>query len=153
MNWIASVLRRGACGGPRGGWWIGLLVSSIVLAWASVGHAQANACAIDYDGDGLVTAVDVALFQGLFAAGSSNADLNADLAVDGFDVSTGVAYAGFAVCPWRVDYQYNRVIDTNDWIFFQQLYVAGSLRADLDNDGFTTPADFGLFLAVYATTY
>ena len=72
---------------------------------------------------------------------------------DGVGCQTFFAYYGFNPCSWKGEYQYNRVIDTVDGVFFQYLYGAGSLRADLDNDMLITPADFGLFIAGIAAAY
>lgn len=129
--------------------------SALVLMFAmpSVGWAQATACAVDYDGSGIRDLVDVTQFIALHGAGSSAADLNADGTVDNFDINTFVAYFGFNPCPWKVDYQYNRVIDNVDLLFFQFLMGIGSLRADLDGDGAVGPADFAQFMGVFGSTY
>ncbi|MFK7897043.1 MAG: GC-type dockerin domain-anchored protein [Myxococcota bacterium] len=131
------------------------LFSALVLIFAmpSVSFAQASTCAVDYDGDGARTPADVAQFIVAFGAPSSAADLNGDGAVDNFDVNTFVAYYGFAPCPWKADYQYNRVIDNVDLLFFQFLLGTGSLRADLNGDGVAGPADFAIFTAAFGSTY
>lgn len=130
-----------------------LSASVLMVALPSVGWAQAATCAVDYDGDGARTGVDVNQFILAFGALNSAADLNADGVVDNFDVNTFVAYYGFNPCPWQADYQYNRVIDNVDLIFFQYLMGIGSLRADLDGDGAVGPSDFAAFTAVLGTTY
>jgi hypothetical protein len=130
---------------------LGFAILAIFVS-TSAGAAISD-CAVDYDLDTNRTVVDVQLFLAAYGAGSSNADLNGDRAVDGFDLNTFFAYFGFNPCPWKGDYQYNRIIDTVDGVFFQYLYGAGSLRADLDNDSFVTPADFGLFIAGFGSAY
>ena len=130
---------------------MGTLIALVALP--GLAQAQATACSVDYNGDTLRNAVDVGAFFGFFGAGNTLADLNADNAVDGFDVSTLAAYFGFPVCPWRVDYQYNRSIDSVDAVFFQFLLGAGNLRADLNNDGVANAVDFGLFTAAFGSTY
>lgn len=125
----------------------------LVLGGPLAATAAINDCAIDYDLDTVRTANDFALFMGLWAAGSSDADLNGDQVVDIFDANTFIAYYGFPVCPWKGDYQYNRVIDPVDSVFFQTLYAAGSLRADLDNDTLITPADAAAFIGGFGTVY
>lgn len=121
---------------------------------AGVANAAPTDCAVDFDGDGVwVRAADWATFIGQWTTGNSNADLNGDLVVDNFDLNTFFAYSGMAVCPWRADYQYNRGIDPVDTFFFQTHFAAGSLRADMDGDGATTPADLAAFMGVYGTFY
>ena len=129
------------------------LFTSLSLLVAPLTASAQMQCVIDFDGDNLVTNVDIATFIALWTAGSTRVDLNGDGLVDNFDVNTAVAYAGFNPCPAFVDYQYNRVIDNVDALFFNFLFAQGSLRADIDGDGVPTPVDAALFNAVFATTY
>jgi hypothetical protein len=132
---------------------LSVLTLAALVAQPGAALAAPQDCAIDYDGDTLRTVNDFLVFTALFNAGSSDADLNGDQVLDAFDGNTFIAYFGFAVCPWRVDYQYDRSISTVDFVFFQTLYGAGSLRADLDGDGSVTPADFIQFGGVFGSTY
>ena len=135
-------------------WTLAMMFAAALLLGAPLtASAQANGCAIDYNGDGIGSNIDFAIFLPLWQSGSSAADLNGDLAVDIFDVNTFIAYFGFTPCPWRADFQYNRSIDPVDQIFFQFLYANGSLRADMDGDSLLTAADLAAFAAVFATTY
>ena len=129
------------------------ILSALLIGSPGASLAAVNDCAVDYDLDLARTPADFAIFVGLFGAGSSNADLNADTAIDNFDLNTFTAYFGFAVCPWKADYQYNRVIDTVDWVIFQNLWANGSLRADLDNDGVVSILDFNAFAGAFGTVY
>ena len=137
----------------RMGMLMALIAGMFVLGAASVAPAAPTDCAIDYNGDTLGTIADFGPFLAAWNAGSSAADLNGDLAVDGFDVQTFFAYFSFAVCPIRADYQYNRVVDTVDQIFFTYLWSNSSLRADLDGDGLTTAADVAQFVSVNGLAY
>ncbi len=128
------------------------LAVGAVLFLPGVAGAAVSDCAVDYDLDTARTALDVGIFAGLYPA-SSNTDLNGDGVQNGFDLNTLVAYFGFTVCPWKGDYQYNRVIDTVDSVIFQFLWGIGSLRADLDNDGLVTAADVAAFNAAFGTVY
>ena len=130
-----------------------VVMTSLMILAAPLSATAQMQCVIDFNGDGAVTVVDFNQFAALWTAGNSRADLNADGAVDNFDIATAVAYSGFNPCPAFVDFQYNRVIDTVDALFFQFLFALGSQRADVDGDGFTTPVDFLLFNGVFASSY
>jgi len=130
-----------------------LMAGMFFLGAASVAEAGPTDCTIDYDGDTLGTITDFGPFLAAWNAGSSAADLNGDLVVDGFDVQTFFAYLGFTPCPIRAEYQYNRVVDTVDQIFFTYLWTNSSLRADLDGDGLTTAADVAAFISVNGMAY
>ena len=137
----------------RMGLLMGLMAGMFLIGGASVAQAAPRDCAIDFNGDTLGTAADFPGFLAAWTAGSSAADLNGDLVVDNFDVNTFVAYFGFTPCPIRVDYQYNRVVDTVDQVFFNFLFGAGSLRADLDGDGLLTAGDVAAFIGTFGATY
>ena len=132
--------------------WIAGLTAACLLGAPVTASAQMQ-CVIDYDGDGFVTTTDIPLFLVFFTAGSGLADLNADGVVDPFDFNTAAAYFGFTPCPAFIDYQYNRVIDPIDLLFFNLMYSIGSLRADVNGDGSVTVADRGLMNALFGVVY
>lgn len=129
------------------------LITSFLLLGAPMTASAQMQCVVDFDGDGVVTTLDITQFIVLWTSGNSRADLNADGLVDYFDVNTAVAYAGFNPCPAFVDYQYNRVIDNVDGLFFNLLFALGSSRADLDGDGVTAAVDAVLFNTQVGMTY
>ena len=132
--------------------WVAGLTAACLLGAPVTASAQMQ-CVIDYDGDGFVTPTDIPLFLVFFAAGSGLADLNADGVVDPFDFNTAAAYFGFTPCPAFIDYQYNRVIDRIDLLFFNLVFSIGSLRADVNGDGSVTTADQGLMNGLFGVVY
>ena len=137
----------------RRGTTLTLILGLFVLGTPATASARLLVCGIDYDGNGAVTAADVVAFVGFWAAGNQLADLNGDFAVDLFDVNTFTAYFGFTPCPAFADYQYNRVIDPIDLLFFNLAFSIGSLRADVNGDGSVTTADQGLMNALFGVVY
>lgn len=132
--------------------WLAGLTAACLLGAPATASAQLQ-CVIDYNGDGFATTADIPFFFAFFTAGSGLADLNADGVVDPFDFNTAAAYFGFTPCPGFIDYQYNRVIDPIDLLFFNLVFSIGSLRADVNGDGFVTPADQGIMNGLFSATY